>query len=381
MPKVLLVAHWDWVLAHFRLPIAKALREHGAEVVFVCPPGESTDSLQAEGFRWVQWDVDRQGLAPHRELGSMVRLAAIYRRERPHAVQHFTIKPVVYGSLAARAAGVPLAINVFSGLGYVFSEQGRHLRRLILPLLRRSGRAPRTWTFTLNREDLALLHRLRIAPVGRSGLLPEGVDTERFRPAQESGFNDVPVVLMASRLLYAKGVADLVAAAEILERRGVDVRVRIAGAPDSGNPDAVSQRDLERWKREGRVELLGARTDVDELLRSADIAVLPTHYKEGMPWFLLEAGASGVPLVASDVPGCREVVRDGITGLRVPTGDPDSLATAIARLVEDPYLRASLGAEARSVVQVEHSEGRVRDHHVDLYRRLGVLPPSAGAPP
>lgn len=374
---MLLVAHWDWVLAHFRLPIARALREHGAEVVLVSPPGDAVDDLRDAGFRWVHWDVDRLGAAPHRELAAVRRLAAIYRREQPRAVQHFTLKPVLYGSLAAHRARVPTVLNVFSGLGYVFSDQGRRLRRVLLPPLRWAGHRPTTWTFALNAQDLEVLRRLRIAPVARSGLLPEGVDTARFRPADPPRDPDVPVALLAARLLRDKGVGELVAAARELQRRGASIRVRIAGEPDDGNPTSVPSADLRRWRDEGAAELLGRREDVDRLLREADIAVLPTRYKEGLPWFLLEAAATGLPLVATDVPGCRDVVEHEVTGLTVPTDAPIALADALERLAAEPELRRRLGSAAHAHVTAHHTEQRVVAEHVAHYRRLGVLPPAA----
>lgn len=370
-----MVAHWDWVLAHFRLPIARALREAGAEVVLVSPPGDSVARFTDESFRWVPWRVDRSSMAPHREAIAVTSLARIYRRERPDVVHHYTIKPSLYGTLAGRMTGVGTIVNVFSGLGFVFGDDrnARLLRRTLLPVMRAAFRSDRVWLFALNEEDLEALRTARLARPDRSALLPEGVDTDRFTPPSDVVERDVPVVLLACRLLSDKGVPELVQAATILRDRGVAVDIRIAGAADSGNPRSITDEQYERWQAEAPVDFLGARSDLHELLRETDIAVLPTHYKEGLPWFLLEAGATAVPLIATDVPGCRDVVQHGRTGLLVPPRDPFALAAAIAELAQDATRRAALGRAARQLVLNDHSERHVQREHVRLYRGFGVL--------
>lgn len=375
MPRILLVAHWDWVLEHFRLPIARALRDAGADVVLVSPPGPGVATFHREGWRWIPWDVRRATITPGDEFRALADLRAIYLQERPDAVHHYTIKPALYGTIAARLACVPTIVNVFSGLGFTFGEdaRARRLRRLLLPVMRVAFARRGIWVFALNREDLTALRASRLAHPARSGLLPEGVDTDRFRPTDRS-HDAPPVVLLACRLIEEKGVRDLVAAARSLHRRGIAVDVRIAGSSDEGNPSSIPESQLSAWQDEGVVQLLGARADVDALLRDADIAVLPTHYKEGLPWFLLEAAASGLPCVASDVPGCREIVQDGITGRLVPPHDPAALATAIAELAGDPELRQRLGGAGRRLVEQHHGEGHVQDEHLRIYQGLGLLP-------
>ncbi len=346
--KVLLVANWDYVLWHFRLPLARELRQNGLEVVMVCPAGAYTSRLQEQGFRVVQWRLKRRSFNPWLELSSIEHLAAIYRKERPALAHHFTIKPNLYGSLAAALCRVPSVINTWTGLGWTFSQdpKGRVLQALLFPLMRSVFRRKAVWSVFQNEQDMRRFEVLRLVSSGGTALIfGSGVDTERFFPTSETR-SGPPVILMASRLLWDKGVQEFVTTAEKLKRQGVMARFLLVGEPDSGNPRAVPQKLVEEWRRKGVVELLGQRNDMPDLLRSTSVAVLPTYY-EGLPLFLLEAMASGVPVVTTDIPGCRVAVEDGINGLLVPPRNEEALAEAIKRLLADPDLRARMGRAGR----------------------------------
>lgn len=372
--KVALVAHWDWVLHNFRMPVARALRDRGMEVFFVCPPGGYRSALEGEGFRCVDWLVDRRGMNPVKERKAINALSEIYRTERPHVAHHFTIKPNLYGSIAARRSDVRVVINTFTGLGYLFSQRPlvSALRRALTPWMRRSLGGETVWTIVQNEEDRALLVRSGLVAADRLHLIPgSGVDVVRFHPADRSGA--VPVrVLTAARLLRDKGIVEFVAAASLLHRHHPSIEFLVAGDPDLGNPRSLSTAQIRDWIEEGSAEFLGHREDMAELLRTVDIAVLATDYPEGLSRFLLEAAASGLPLIGTDVPGCRPVIREGVNGFLVPPRDDSALAGAIGRLASDGDMRRRFGLSSRALVEQRFSEEVTVREYMKLYELIGV---------
>lgn len=383
-PRVALVAHWDWVLFNFRLPLARRLHELGAEVVFVSPPGRYVPLLERAGFRWTGWAVARRSLDPLAEAAAVVRLARLYRRERFDCVHHFTIKPVLYGTLAARLARVSRVIDTFTGLGFLFSEAGvaRLLRAGVLPLLRWALHRPAVLTVFQNAEDRDRFVGAGLVPARRTRVIAgSGVDVARFAPGPPA--DGVPVALLAARLLWDKGVAEFVDAARRLRASGTEARYWVAGEADPGNPKSIAVEQLKRWVEEGPVEFLGHRADMPELLRQVHVAVLPS-YHEGVPKFLLEAAAAGLPLVGSDIPGCRAVIEPEANGLLVPPRDPEALAAALGRLLRDSSLRRAMGAAARATAVERFDERLIVGQYEALYREAGVVaappPPSSGGP-
>lgn len=366
--QIAFVAHWDWVLRHFRLPVAEALRKEGFDVTFICPSGRYVADLQHLGFRWLPWKIDRRSINPMVEARSVMDLTRIYRRERFRLAHHFTVKPNLYGTMAASRAEVPAVINTVSGLGFLFSEvrSARVLRRALRPLMRRNFRRQNVWTIFQNRGDRQVFVESGLAndPARIRLIEGTGVDLEIFHPPAERRLRDQPVVIMGSRLIKEKGVYDFAAAAEALP----DCRFLLVGEVDKGNPSSIDDKVIHEWIERGVIEALGHRCDMDVLLRDADMAVLPTYYPEGVPRFLLEAAASGLPLVATDIPPCRAVVQDGVNGLLVPINDPARLARAIAALAADPELRSRFGSAGRKLVEEKFSQNKIVAEYLDLYR-------------
>ena len=372
--KVLMVTNSDWGMYKFNLHLAGALLAQGVEVVLLCPEGPYSVRMRAEGYRVLGWHLRRRSLAPITEARALVHLVWHYRKERPDAVHHFTIKPNIYGSIAAHMARVPRVLNTWTGLGYVFSDArlARVLRFFLLPLMRRLHRSARVRTIFQTEHDRQVLRSLGVVERHRSAVvISPGVDTSRFVP-REVRAGAPPLVLMAARLLRTKGVVELLAAAKLLRDRGIQVRTLIAGAPDPGNPESFGDQEIARMRRAGRAEFLGHVEDMPGLLGEADIAVLPT-YNEGVPLFLIEAAASGLPLIGTDIGGCRLIVRNGINGLIVPARDPEALADAIASLASNPALRAQMGAASREIAIREFDQSQVIDRYGDVYRAAGVL--------
>jgi glycosyltransferase involved in cell wall biosynthesis len=372
--KVVLYANTDWYLYNFRRSLALALKAAGYEVLLLSPDGPYGEKLRALGLRWQPVPMERRSLNPLREAALLWWLVKLLRREKPDLVHGFTIKCAVYGSLAARLAGVPARVNAVAGMGYVFSSsdlKARLLRPMVRLLLRIALDGDNARLVLQNPDDVALFERARLVAPERVRLIAgSGVDCSRFVPTPRMRNPGDPYrVLLAARLLWDKGIAEFIEAARRLRSEADAMVFQLAGDPDPGNPAAVPDALLRGWVDEGLVEWLGHVDDMPGLFASVDMVVLPS-YREGLPKGLIEAAACALPLVTTDVPGCREVVRDGIEGLLVPVRDAEELAVAIARLYADPELAARLGAAARERALAEFDEAIVIRRTLAVYREL-----------
>ena len=369
-PVLLYLVTEDWYFWSHRLPIARAARAAGWEVMVATRVAKHGERIRREGFRLVPIGLRRRSLAPWREAAAIAELLRLYRRERPDLVHHVAMKPVLYGSLAAALTGVPAVVNALAGMGYVFTSSGVKAR-LLRPLIRAAFRwlldRPNSRLILQNPDDIAAMTKGTVTAERVALIRGSGVDTQIFRPREEPG--GTPVAIMVSRMLWDKGVGELVEAARLLRRREVPLRVVLVGPPDPDNPASIPERQLSDWDASGDVAWWGERSDIAEIWAKGQIAVLPSH-REGLPKSLLEAAACGRPMVAADVSGCREIVRDGVTGLLVPPGDAGALADALERLARDPGLRRRLGAAARELVEREFSEAKVVEQTMALYRAV-----------
>jgi len=353
------------------LSTAKAARDEGFEVHVATPAGPAVERIVSAGFEFHSIVMTRSGVSPTAEVACLASLIRLYRKLKPDLVHHATIKPVAYGGIAARLTGVPAVAHAIHGLGYVFTARGAQvalLRRAVKFALRIAfGHRNQRITF-LNREDseaflewgiLSHQHGVVVCPVG--------VDVSVFRPCPEPP--PPPVVVLPARLLWDKGVGEFVTAAGILRSRGTKARFVLVGDADPGNPMTVPMRQIRAWVEDGSVECWGWHEDMPAVFARSHVVCLPS-YREGLGMVLVEGAACGRPLVATDVPGCREVVRHGVNGLLVPPRDPEALAEAIATLLKDPALRARMGARGREIAVQEFSEERVVRETLELYRQL-----------
>lgn len=372
--KVILFANTDWYLYNFRLSLALALRDAGYEVMLISPPGEYGPKLVEFGFHWQPLPMSRRSLNPIRELVLLCHLVRVFRSERPLLVHAFTLKCAVYGSIAARLANVPARVNAVTGMGYVFTNtdwKARLLRAPLRALLRFALSGSRTLLILQNPDDVALLIGARLVDSNRVRLIPgSGVDLQRFLPAaRPRAFGAPMTVLLAARLLWDKGLAEYAVAIKALRLEGRNLRFLLAGLPDRGNPAAVLESTLRTWVRDGLMEWLGHVDDMPTLLASVDVVVLPS-YREGLPKTLIEGAACALPIVTTDVPGCREVVTHEVDGLLVPAKDASALAQAIARLQDDPALAQRLGTAARQKALAQFDERIVNKRTLEVYREL-----------
>ncbi|OIR06778.1 N,N'-diacetylbacillosaminyl-diphospho-undecaprenol alpha-1,3-N-acetylgalactosaminyltransferase [mine drainage metagenome] len=372
MPKLLFLVTEDWYFCSHRLPVARAAKAAGYEVVVATRVSAHADAITAEGFKLIAIGLRRSSRNPWRELGAILEIAGIYRRERPDLVHHVALKPALYGAIAARLARVPAVVNALAGLGFVFasaSRKARLLRPWVVGALRLSIDAKGSALIVQNPDDRKMLVEAGVVRAARVRLIRgSGVDIRRFALSPEPA--GTPLVMLPSRLLWDKGVGEFVAAAKLLRERGVAARFALVGDSDPETAAAIPVGQLQAWQSGGAVEWWGRREDMPAVLASSHVVCLPSYRGEGLPKVLLEAAACGRPLVATDVPGCREIVIDGGNGLLVPPRDAPALAEAIGRLLADPGLRAAMGRRGRELVETEFSEERVVAQTLALYREL-----------
>jgi glycosyltransferase involved in cell wall biosynthesis len=368
-PRVIYLVTEDWYFISHRLPMARAARNAGFEVHVATRIDRHGAAIDAEGFHLhpVSW---RRGSLDPRDLVRVVReVRKLYRSLKPDLAHHVALPATVVGSLAA--IGLPIVcLNAMTGLGTMFINDTAKVRmtrailRLALrALLKRSGAA----VLVQNLDDRAVMERLGVNG-DRIALIPgSGVDIDAMTPSPEPA---EPITLaFVGRLVESKGIRTLLAAHDRLSQRGRDIQLLIAGLPDPANPTSIPPQEIEAWTRRPNVKHLGFVEDIGSLWASAHTAVLPSH-REGLPLSLLEAAACGRPLVATDVPGCRDIARDGLNALLVPLHDTDALTDAIDHLALDPQLRRKFGRAGRELVELQFSSQRIGRDLVALYRRL-----------
>ncbi|ADJ27613.1 glycosyltransferase family 4 protein [Nitrosococcus watsonii] len=358
-------------LSH-RLPLAQAARQKGYEIHVATPKSTAVKRIRQEGFSYHSIPLNRQGRNPWKEIEGMMALYFLYRRLRPDLVHHVTLKPVLYGGIAARLACVPAVVNALTGLGFVFTAQGmgaETLRYFLNKIFRLAMGHCNSYVLFQNPDDRLLFIEAGTVPKEKTILIKgSGVDIQTYSPQPEPVV-DVPVVVLASRMLWDKGVGEFVEAARILQTAGVKARFVLVGDTDPGNPAAVPQSMLKEWRDQGTVEWWGYCDNMPAILAGANIICLPS-YREGLPKVLIEAAACGRPIVTTDMPGCREIVRHGKNGLLVSVRDSKELAQALRTLIKDSEMRQRMGQEGRALVVAEHSVDLINMQTINLYEKL-----------
>lgn len=371
--KLIYLVTEDWYFWSHRLPMARAAREAGFEVAVATRVDKHGPRIEAEGFRVLPLSWQRRSINPAGALSAVAEIAALYRREAPDLVHHVAMKPVLLGGLAAGLAGVPAVVNALTGLGSAFLGTGGLKSRVAgaaaRPLLRTVLKRPNSLTILQNEDDRKTLVAAGLLPDERAWIIRgSGIDTAHYQVLPEPPEPPVTVGCVA-RLLADKGVGPLVEAQQRLRAKGLDVRLLLAGTPDPENPTSVTQAELDRWATLPGVELPGHSADVRQVWARCHIAVLASR-REGLPKSLLEAAACGRAIVATDVPGCREVAHAGENALLVPPDDVAALADALEVLVRDAALRQRFGSASRRLVESDMASDRVGAKTVELYHRL-----------
>src|SRR5262245_46785677 len=373
MPRLLFLVTEDWYFWAHRLLLARRARDAGYEVVVATRVNDFGERIKAEGFGLVPLSWVRRSVNPVRIAWEIGQIARLYRRLRPDIVHHVSLKPILLGSAAALLHPKLPVLNAVTGLGYTFTSgaaRARLLATLVTPVLRLLLRRQATITLLENEDDRRFMVERVGVPAAQTAVNKgSGVDTGHYAALPLP--DDTPVAIgCATRMLGIKGVPDLMAASGILRARNVPHRLVLAGGTDPENPDAIPEATLRQWMSEDGVEWLGPIADVRELWRRCAIAALASLGGEGVPLSLIEAAACGRPLVATDVPGSRDIARDGVNALLVPPGEPDALADALERLIRDRPLRQNFAAASRGIVDSGFSSEQVSAATLALYTRL-----------
>lgn len=372
-PKLLFLVTEDWYFCSHRLPPARAAKAAGYEIVIATRVNRHGGVIVEEGFKLLPIRLRRKSWNPFRELAAIVDIVRLYRSERPDVVHHVAFKPTLYGSIAARLTGVPAVVNALAGLGFVFSSTGLRaivMRKCITTACRIVLDTEKSLLIVQNPEDAAHVGRKMVAPHRVRLIRGSGVDIRRFSPTREPAGR--PIVMLASRMLWDKGVAEFVEAAQRLRGGNGDARFVLVGDSDLENPKAIPVAQLQAWRDGEIIEWWGHCDDMPAALAQSSIVCLPTAYGEGVPKVLLEAAASGRCIIATDAPGCREIVRHGENGLLVPLRDAAALAKAIETLLQNPQLRGEMGRRGRALVEVEFSQELVAEQTLAVYRELSA---------
>ena len=371
-PKLLYVVNIPRFFLSHRLPLALAARDAGFDVHVAASDAdsESTRRIDQYGLRFHPLKLDQHGLNPLAELRAFWSLFTLYRRLQPSLLHHVSVKPVIYGGIAARLSGCSNVVHAMSGLGYIFVDQSAKAKLLDMlsrPAFKLALAGGKTRVIFQNPDDrqvfvergLVAQHKTRI-------IRGSGVDEAVFQPSHQA-ITEPPVVLFAGRLLWRKGIGDFV---EVARRLRGKARFRVVGYEEATSPLNVSSAQLSSWQAEGLIEWLGARDDMPAVYRESNIVCLPSTYGEGVPKVLIEAAACARACVTTDTPGCREIIRHGHNGLLVRPNDIDALTDAVRSLIESPAKREAMGAAGRQIVLAGFTERQVIGETLALYYEL-----------
>jgi len=371
--KILFVVTEDWYFCSHRLPLAIAAKTAGHDVAVATRLTSHKALIEQAGVRIIPLQrMSRSSLNLIRELSSLIELFVIYRRERPDVVHHVALKPVIYGSVTARLVGVPARVNALGGLGFVFSSP-KLLARILRPILIKAFQV-----ICNDRHSRLILQNLDdVAVVTEKA----GVNSTQVRLIRSAGVDlnqyhiqplllGIPVVMLASRMLWDKGIGEFVEAAALLHRQGVSARFVLVGDPDTENPSSVSREQLQQWHDSGVIEWWGYRNDMPAVLSQARIVCLPSYYGEGIPKILIEAMACARPIVTTDMPGCRDLVRSNKNGMLVPPKNAANLAMALKTLLLNISMCRQMGEDGRKIAEEDYALTRVIEETMAVYTEL-----------
>jgi glycosyltransferase involved in cell wall biosynthesis len=369
------------------MPWISLLKEHGYKVFAVVPSGGWNDLIEAGGAEYVEWKLSRSGRNPFAEFGSVLGLRNILHRIKPDIVQNFHTKPNIYAPIASKLAGVPLTVSTVTGLGYTFVERSglgsKLAKRLNLGMYSFSNRLATDVAFQ-NPDDMELLRNRGGLSGSKGRFIPggSGVDVTEYAPGTRNSTESIEirkslnipedafVAMFAGRLQLDKGLVEFVEAARQLKKKRGDIVFVMVGAPDPGNKRSVPDPMLAQWESEGEVIFTGRREDIPQLMAAANTIITPTFYREGLPRTLLEAAATGLPLIGTDMPGVREAISHGVNGILIPTHDSNAIATAVEKLADDPEMAQRYGDASLDRAINEFDHRRVIGEYLKMYDEL-----------
>ncbi len=370
-PKLLYLITEDWFFCSHFIERAVAARNAGFDVVVATRVKSHGADILAAGLRLTPINFERRGLNLLNEFRTLFTILHIFRAEKPDLIHQIALKPILYGSLAAKLTGVEAIINAPVGMGYIFSSEdtrARFLRPITHLGLRLLLNPKGSRVVFENPDDLtSLVNNCTVRPDAAVLIRGAGVDIDKFFPVPEP--SGAIIVVMISRMLRDKGVVEFVDAARCLRAEGCKAQFWLVGCPDHGNPASIKEEQLITWHKEGFIQYFGHRGDISDLMAMSHIVCLPS-YREGLPKVLLEALASGRPVVTTNVTGCKEVVTDGLNGFLVPARDVSSLVIALRQLINDSELRKRFGRAGRELAVSEFSSHSVVSATLNLYQEM-----------
>jgi len=370
--KILYFVTEDWYFCSHRLPLALAAKNAGYDVSVVTRVQSHGDIIKDAGLKLIPLDLSRRGMNPLKELMMIYRLVKIYKSESPDIVHHVALKPVLYGSVAASLSIAPCIVNAMAGLGFIFSSRSikaRVVRPFFMMFFKLLLNRPKSRVILQNEDDASLLSAGGVLSKRKIALIRgSGVDTHVYRTKPEDKVS--PVVILASRLLWDKGVGEFVEAARKLKNSGMQAKFVLIGEGDEENPGTISDEQLKKWHDEGAIEWWGKKNNMPEVFACSHIVCLPSFYGEGVPKVLIEAAACGKPIVTTDAPGCRDIVQNGVNGFLVPLRNSFALADALEKLITSPELRKKMGKKGREIVESNFSLEQVNRETLALYDEL-----------
>jgi len=369
--RLLFLVNVDWFFLSHRLPIALEALKHGYEVHVATGITDKLSVLRDYGFVVHSLNIERSSIGLMGEARSFIEIYRLFKKIRPDIVHLVTIKPVLFGGIAVRLTGGPAAVAAISGMGTLFvpvEGKAGKLKQVIQQLYRFALGHPNSVVIFQNLDDKAELLKIRAIRPGQERLIRgSGVDLNKYTSLPEP---DGPIVVtMVARLLRDKGVYEFFEAARLLRARGVEAEFRLIGSPDPDNLTSVSAVELHGWREKGWVRILGFRDDIPQQYAESHIVCLPS-YREGLPKSLVEAAACGRAVVTTDVPGCRDAIEPGRTGVLVPARDPVALADALQQLIENAEVRKKMGKAGRELAEREFKIEKIVAEHLKIYREL-----------
>ena len=368
--KLLIVVNTDWGFLAYRLPIALEAKRLGWQVFVATPDTGDAYLIKEAGLNHVTLNMSRKGLNPLNEIKTIYDFWRLYNNLSPQIVHHVTVKPIIYGSLVASFINKSFVVNAISGLGYVFTSLPKNniIRFLTTFLYKIALNRPKSKTIFQNPDDLNLFIQEGMVEKSKTRLiLGSGVNCSVFSP-MPAKVGDVMVMLPA-RMLFDKGIYEFVNAVTLLKADYPKVKFVLVGRADDGNPAIIPTKQLRAWEMAGLIEWWGYKRNMNEVLNMATMVVLPS-YREGLPKVLLEAAACSKPIISTNVPGCKEIVRHEVNGLLIPAKDEVALAEAIRRLLDNPEFARQLGENGREIVINEFSEELVVEKTFEVYDLL-----------
>ena len=355
--KIILIGNTAWGMWKFRADLIKELIHLGHKVIVIAPQDDWAKKITSLGCTFIDAHLERKGTNPLTDLIYLAKLLNLFFEHKPDIVLSYTIKPVLYGSIAARLAGVQQIVAITTGLGFIFSKDT--VLSKVIKTVYRFALCFSTQVWFLNEDDRNTFLSAKLVTVKKTFVLPgEGVDINYFKPVKV--LSRQPIFTLVSRLLWDKGVGVYADCAKELKSLYPNMNFQILGIIDEGNPEGIPETKIKHWNSEGYINYLGSADDIRPILEKSICIVHPTFYKEGVPRILMEASSMGIPCITTNIAGCRDVVQDGITGFLVEPNDKEALKKAILKLVElDEFKQKLLGLRGRERVVQNFSSERI----------------------